>query len=119
VLDKRRAPRFSSLAQARIAGLDTGEALLRDLSITGCRLEFSAAVAFPVGLPVRLLVVPETNAAVEPFDLEVETVWCHAGYDSYEVGFAIRTSPKGRSFKRYVDYLAWRTTGALAPVIDE
>ena len=115
MMDKRRAPRYASLAQARIEGISAGEALLRDLSVIGCRLEFSSAVAFEPGQVVRVLVVPEASATIEPFELEAESRWSRADYDAFEVGFSIRSSPKGKAFQRYVDYLAWRHAGNSAP----
>jgi hypothetical protein len=108
MFENRKSPRFTSLAQARIAGLPEGEALIKDLSITGCRLEFSAAVAFEENKNYRIKVFPETNAKVEDFELEAQPRWSHAGYDSFEIGFAILHSPKGKAFQRYVDYLTFR-----------
>ena len=108
--ESRNQVRFSTLARAKVQGLHEGEALLRDLSVTGCRLEFSAAVALGEGARYRITVSPESAANVEPFELEVESRWCRAGYDSYEIGFSIVASPKGKSFQRYVDYLAWRSS---------
>lgn len=107
MLDLRRNVRYTSLARARLEGDHAGEAFLRDLSVTGCRLEFTTRV--PVGSEslCRITVYPERQADVELFDLEVRPQWSRAGYDTYEIGFLIENSPKGRSFQRYVDYLSW------------
>ncbi|HCM27674.1 MAG: hypothetical protein A2Z99_09575 [Treponema sp. GWB1_62_6] len=106
--ESRRNARFSALARARVNGIHEGEALLRDLSVTGCRLEFTAAVALAEGKRYRITVTPESAAEVDEFELDAESRWSRAGYDSFEIGFAIVFSPKGKSFQRYVDYLAWR-----------
>ena len=114
MFENRKCPRFASLARARIAGLPEGEALIRDLSITGFRLEFSAAVAFEKDKNYKIKVIPETIAQVEDFELEAQPRWSQAGYDSFEIGFAILQSPRGREFQRYVDYLSFRI-GLLNP----
>jgi hypothetical protein len=107
MIENRKNPRYTSIARASVSGLGEGEALLRDLSVTGCRLEFSAAVAFSEGRRYRVVIHPESAAALEPFELEAESRWSRVGYDSYEIGFSILSSPKGKAFQRYVDYLAW------------
>ncbi len=109
MIDLRRHPRYPTLARARIAGLNEGDALLMDLSVTGCRLEFSAAVAFPEKQCCRITVIPEEKAAVGSFELEAVPLWSRSGYDTFEIGFTIEASPKGKGFLRYVDYLAWRS----------
>ncbi|GAB1482916.1 hypothetical protein MASR2M78_17320 [Treponema sp.] len=110
MIDNRKSNRYPSLAHAKVSGLQEGEALLRDLSVTGCRLEFSAAIAFSEGTKYRIKILPESSAAVESFELDAEPRWSRAGYDSFEIGFDIQSSPKGKSFQRYVDYLSWRSS---------
>jgi hypothetical protein len=106
--EMRRAPRYPTFAKARIDGFAEGEALLKDLSVTGCRLEFSAAIAFSLADLCRIRIMPEDRSSVEAFEIEANPLWSRAGYDSFEVGFSIGASPKGRFFERYVDYLAWK-----------
>ena len=114
----RRCPRYPSFARARVAGFHEGDALLRDLSITGCRLEFSAAIAFSLQQRCRITVMPEDRASVEAFDLEASALWSRADYDTFEIGFTIEASPKGKSFERYVDYLAWKAGQADAGALE-
>lgn len=109
MFDKRAYPRYSSLAQARLESVDYATGLLRDLSITGCRLEFSVALALETGKEYRILIYPEANSRIDPFEIVGESRWNRAGYDAFEIGFFIRTSPSGKAFERYLDYLAWRT----------
>ncbi len=110
--ENRKSPRYATIAHATVNGLAVGDAVLRDLSITGCRLEFSAAVALTEGSRYKIVVQPEAVAQVEDFELEVESRWSRTDYDSFEVGFFILASPKGKAFLRYVDYLAWRSKSA-------
>jgi len=109
MFESRSTTRYSSLARAQIAGLAEGEALLMDLSVTGCRLEFSAAVAFDRSRRYRIQVLPESPAKIEEFILEAEPRWSRADYDYFDIGFAIVASPKGKALLRYIDYLAWRS----------
>ncbi|MFA6507789.1 MAG: PilZ domain-containing protein [Treponemataceae bacterium] len=110
MIELRRNIRYVSFARARIAGLHEGEALLRDLSVTGFRLEFTAAVAFDSKTPCSITILPEDRAAVESFSLVATPEWSRAEYDTFEVGFSITASPKGKTFQRYVDYLSWIST---------
>ena len=111
MLELRRSVRYTSFARAKIEGLHEGDALLRDISVTGCRLEFSAAMAFEQNQAFMIEISPETKSDIGPFELEAMPIWSRANYDSFEVGFSILSSPRGKSFLRYVDYLAWVTGG--------
>ncbi|HOJ99445.1 MAG: PilZ domain-containing protein [Treponemataceae bacterium] len=108
MVNKRAFPRYPTIAQARLKNLLQGEAFVKDLSITGCRLEFSAAIALSVGEIHEIEIIPEGQANVEPFELTAEVRWSLASYDSFEVGFYILRSPRGKSFFHYLDYLAWK-----------
>jgi len=103
----RKSVRYPSYARARVEELFPGEAIVRDLSITGCRLEFTAAVFFSKANPCRISIQPEEKSSVDPFQLEAVPQWSRASYDTFEIGFAIESSPKGKAFQRYVDYLSW------------
>jgi hypothetical protein len=109
MFESRNQIRFSSLAKTRVDGFVGGEALLKDISVTGCRLEFSSAVAFNMTEKYRLIVLPEREAQIEEFELEAQPRWSMVQEDCFDIGFSILSSPKGRTFQRYVDYLAWRT----------
>lgn len=106
----RSYPRYPAFAHARILTPYEEEALLRDLSVTGCCIEFTAMGELTVGDACELIIIPEVTASVAPFMLETMVCWCHANYDTFDVGFSICVSPKGKKFfMRYVNYLAWRT----------
>lgn len=107
--DKRAFPRYASLAQARLDHIDYTMGILRDLSITGCRLEFSVAIALETGKNYKIIIYPEDASQIDPFEITGESRWNRAGYDAFESGFFFRSSPSGKAFERYLDYLAWRT----------
>ncbi len=109
MIDKRANPRYSSIAQARLAHIDYAAGIVRDLSITGCRLEFSVAIALEIGKDYPIAVYPEAASGIDPFEIIGETRWNRAGYDAFEIGFFIRRSPSGKAFERYLDYLSWRS----------
>jgi hypothetical protein len=110
LFENRRNIRYPSLARAVIPEIVDGEALLKDISITGCRVEYTVFVDVKPNVHYTVQILPDSAARIEPFELFVESRWVHAGGYSCEIGFAITASPKGRDFLRYVDYLAWRST---------
>ena len=109
MFENRKNVRYPTLARAVIADVVDGEALLKDLSITGCRVEYTVFVDVKPNAPYKVQILPDSAARIEPFDLLAESRWVHADGYSCEIGFAITASPKGREFQRYVDYLAWRS----------
>lgn len=85
-----------------------GSALLKDISVSGCRIEHTMMINVEKGKRYTLRIKPESSAKVAEFDLEAEACWVKAGNCACEAGFSIAESPKGRAFQRYVDYLAYR-----------
>jgi hypothetical protein len=120
---QRKEPRYSTLAHARIPGLFQGEALLKNLSVTGCCIEYTEFVNVKPGIPYTVEIFPERAAKIGRFDLTVESRWVRSESYACELGFLVTASPKGRLFQRYVDYLAWRSaaehTGSTAVQRDE
>jgi hypothetical protein len=112
MFNKRAYPRYSSLAQARLDHIDYTMGILKDLSITGCRLEFSVAIALRAGETYRIIIYPEAASHISPFEILGENRWNRAGYDAFESGFFFHTSPSGKAFESYLDYLAWRSNNA-------
>ena len=106
--ENRKSARYRTLAVAKIEKGVNGEYPLRDLSITGCRIECPSYTEIDINQDFFLEVLPEDAANVESFKLKVESKWIKTGGDSIEVGFRIMESPKGKTFTRYVDYLSWR-----------
>ena len=106
--DKRKSRRYPSIAHVRIPGAFTGDALLKDLSITGCRIECTMHPEVEIRARYKLTVIPEVNSKIGRFDLTTECKWIRTMDYSSSIGFDIVESHKGKSFQRYVDYLSWR-----------
>jgi hypothetical protein len=109
MFENRKSARYPTLARAIVSEIGDGEALLKDLSITGCRIEYTVFVDVKPNVHYKAQILPDSAAKIEPFELSVESRWVHADGYSCEIGFAITASPRGRDFQRYVDYLAWRS----------
>jgi hypothetical protein len=109
MLENRKNPRYRTFARVRMPCIPGGENLLKDLSVTGCRVECTAYHDIVPGSQYQLTIEPESASNIEEFTLSVEAVWVRAGDCSGEVGFSILASPKGKLFQRYVDYLAYRS----------
>ena len=112
VSDNRKNKRFHSIAKAHIDGVDYGEILLKDLSITGCCLESTVYPDIKPGTRHKIEIIPENSANIQKFELTAESVWILSRGYSTEFGFFILESPKGKLFQRYVDYLTWRSKTA-------
>ncbi|MDR0410611.1 MAG: PilZ domain-containing protein [Treponema sp.] len=108
MFEKRKGARYRTIAYVRVHGLFDGDALLKDISVTGCRIETTVFVDVRPGGVYTMQVIPESAAKIAAFELQVETRWVNTASDSCEVGFMIKESPEGKQFQRYVDYLAWR-----------
>ena len=106
--EQRKEIRYNSQAEVKFPEIDGGESFLKDLSITGCRIECPNSGTIELKTQYRLEIIPEKAANIGFFDLLVESKWVRPGDYSQEVGFAIVESPKGKQFQHYVDYLSWR-----------
>jgi hypothetical protein len=106
--EKRKNRRYPSIARARIPRAFSGDALLKDLSITGCCIECTMHAEIKQDSKNKITIYPEETAGIGNFELTVECKWIHSGSYSCDFGFTIIESPKGRAFQRYVDYLSWR-----------
>jgi hypothetical protein len=107
--EKRKSPRYRTIAQVRIPGVLEGDTLLENISITGCCVECTASTETKPQMQYNLEIIPESAAGIGQFILPVECQWIRGGDYSNEIGFCIISSPKGRLFQRYVDYLAYRS----------
>ena len=106
--ERRRDTRYKTLAKVAIKGNRNNEAFLKDISVTGCCLELPTYMELKPNARYKLKIMPEDAAKIESFFLSVEGKWGGAKADTYEFGFRIIKSPKGKHFQRYVDYLSWR-----------
>jgi hypothetical protein len=107
--DKRKNPRFPALARVRIPEVFDGEALLKNISITGCGIESTMLLDIKPGERFRMEIICETASKIGNFEIQVESKWNRMKDCACEVGFLIISSPVGRQFQRYVDYLAFRS----------
>ncbi|HCC37468.1 MAG TPA: PilZ domain-containing protein [Treponema sp.] len=110
MLDNRKNKRYRTLAQVRIPHILEGENLLKDISITGCRVESTAYADIKQGTQYQMEIEPESSSKIGNFFLSVEVKWVRSTGYTGEVGFSVIASPKGKHFQRYVDYLAYRSS---------
>ncbi|MDR2304779.1 MAG: PilZ domain-containing protein [Treponema sp.] len=108
MLEKRKNPRYNTLAHVRIPGMMDGENLLKDLSVTSCCVECTTAVDIKPDSVFQLEVIPEADSGIGSFSLSVEFKLIRPTGYSTDIVFAIIASPKGKHFQRYVDYLVWK-----------
>jgi hypothetical protein len=106
--EKRKDTRFSTIANVVIKELGKEVFQLKDLSITGCRLEYPIDTEISLDKRFSLEVIPEKDAKIKPFLITAESKWIRVSSNSCEAGFMITESPKGKQFQNYVDYLSWR-----------
>ena len=107
--EKRKNRRYPSIAKVQIPKAFTGEAFLRDISITGCRIECTMNVDILENSEYSIIIFPETTAKIDSFELLADCKWIHSGSDSCNIGFFVKKSPGKKDFERYVDYLSWRS----------
>ncbi|MDR0382549.1 MAG: PilZ domain-containing protein [Spirochaetaceae bacterium] len=109
MFQRRINKRYQSLATATMADAFIGEAMLKDLSVSGCRIEHTVIINAEHDKHYTLHVKPEADAKIGEFDLAVKLCWVKHGNCASEAGFSVVESPKGKFFQRYVDYLAYRS----------
>ena len=108
MIEKRRNIRYESFAKAIVENISEEEALLMDISVTGCRIKTANFAEIKPRKHYRITIIPEKDSEVELFFLDVEAKWVGTEVDYYEFGFSITRSPEGMQFERYIDYLSWR-----------
>lgn len=106
--NNRKNSRFSSQARVRIPEVFKGEAVLKDISITGCGIESAKQIDIEPGARLSMEVICEPVSRIDNFDLQVESKWVRKDASYCQVGFAIIASPTGKQFQNYVDYLSFR-----------
>ncbi|MDR0525925.1 MAG: PilZ domain-containing protein [Spirochaetaceae bacterium] len=108
--EKRKSIRYTTRAQATIPGFFDSEALLKDISVTGCCIEAMRWVNIQPDMQCTIQIIPEPDSKIGKFELTAQSRWTRNNDDSCEIGFLILESPKGKHFQRYVDYLAYRAS---------
>jgi len=107
-IENRQSRRYASIARVKGSRLFPGEALLKDISITGCCIECATKVDVKMKTDYTLSIYPEKEAKIHSFDIVVECKWVHSGAPSCNIGFSVKQSPGKNDFLKYVDYLSWR-----------
>ena len=108
MIEQRKVIRLETLAGVAIKGLKQGQALLKDISVTGCRAECPKDAGVEKNSHCILEIIPEEKTSIKSFELLAEAKWVKNGLESMEIGFFILEFPKDLQFQYYVDYLAWR-----------
>ena len=106
--EQRKNKRYGTSAKVRIEGTQDENTMLKDISVTGCRVECPSYAEVEINSQYNMEIIPESTAKIGAFKLLVESKWIKTGGNSYEIGFFILKSPEGKQFQRYVDYLSWR-----------
>ena len=104
----RKNSRFLTAAKVTIKEFGKEEFQLKDLSITGCRLEYPLDVEILLDMRFSLKIIPEKESKIHSFSIIAQARWIRVSVNSCEAGFMISESPKGKQFQNYVDYLSWR-----------
>jgi hypothetical protein len=97
-----RPPRYNSVARVRINGFE-GEAVLRNVSIGGFRMESRTYAAIQTGERYTMRIQPEFSANVSVFELVVEVRWIQSSETSFSCGFLIVSAPVGNYYEKYID----------------
>lgn len=110
--EQRKNTRYKTIAHVCIHDVVERDALLKDLSITGCSIETTDPAPLTQGVVYSITIIPETVSKISKFELQAEARWIKTNKDSCEAGFMITASPLKKEFQRYVDYLVWRSASS-------
>jgi len=119
MMEKRKNSRFNTIAKVTIKEFGKEEFQLKDLSITGCRIEYPLDVEILLDMRFSLKIIPEKEAKIHTFSITAEARWIRVSSNSCEAGFMITASPKGKQFQNYVDYLSWRFSHGKSMISDD
>jgi hypothetical protein len=95
------------------------ELFLKNLCINGCSITSSTgdfdtanpkiSGSYPeINRECRILILPEVESKVMPFELTVELCWSCIHDGIYEAGGLISGYPEGEQYQSFADYLAWQ-----------
>jgi hypothetical protein len=99
-----RAPRYGCVVKVGINGFE-GEAVLKNISVAGFRMESRTYVTIGVGEYYVMQIKSDTASNLRPFELGVEARWVQSAETNFSAGFLVVKPPSDRSFERYVDYI--------------
>jgi hypothetical protein len=108
-----RALRYDCMARISIEGCE-GEAVMRNVSPGGFRMESRAHTTIAVHTRCSLRIDPEDGSGIGSFDLEAEVRWIRTNEDGLSAGFLVTGkvadgsladgSLAADSFESYVEY---------------
>jgi hypothetical protein len=107
IKENPRPPRYISIARVGINGFE-GEAVLRNISTGGFRMESRTYAAIGVGDHYTMQIKPEAASSLRPFELEIEVRWIQSTETRFNSGLLVIKPPIDRSFEKYVDYIKTR-----------
>jgi hypothetical protein len=103
-VDKRKFTRYAVSAEILVDG---GTCLLKDISTGGCCIKCPLNVPeLVIGREYKIVLTPEAESQVKPFDLTIEPCWTQDDNAFHEVGCFIVGFPG--EYQSFANYLAWR-----------
>jgi hypothetical protein len=97
-----RPLRYECLSTVRVNGYE-GQAVLRNISDTGFRMESKTFVEIETGANYLVSISPEVFMGIKSFDVTVEVRWILSSPEKFSIGFMV--TQNNPAFKRYVEYL--------------
>jgi hypothetical protein len=99
-----RSPRYVSVARVCINGFE-GEAVLRNISIGGFRIESRTYASITVGEHYVMWIRPEAVSKLSSIELEVEVRWIQSTETNFSAGLLVVKQPVDQSFAKYIDFI--------------
>jgi hypothetical protein len=103
-----RAPRYDSFAAVRINGFE-GEALLKNISITGFCMESKTYADLGPGKKYLMQIFPEDSTGLPKFDVEVEVRWVRSEVSKFDVGLLLTKTQSRLEMDKYIGFLKLKT----------
>jgi hypothetical protein len=116
-----RDKRLNTNGQVVIAQISNTEAVLKNLSSSGLCIESPVYIDILPNTRYSVDIVPEKDANIEKFSLEIESRWVKAKMNASESGFVIVVPPgsTGKTFfEKYLDFLAAQSEAGTAQTGD-
>jgi hypothetical protein len=88
--------------------LPDGQACLKDISLSGGCITSNDFLDMVPKTRYVLCIVPEQEANIEKFELDVESRWIRTSKRFSESGFVVIVRPNNMKLEQYVDYLSRR-----------
>jgi hypothetical protein len=104
-----RAPRYDSFASIRVNGFE-GEALLKNISITGFCMESKTFANLRLGEKYLIQVTPESTAGLVKFEVEVEVRWVRSEVSKFDVGLQLTKTQSHKDLEKYINFLKLKTS---------